>query len=47
MCATAQNLLRWKVTLGTLKFRAKAIVRRVSVRADKGQSIASMVFWIR
>jgi hypothetical protein len=36
MYATAQNLLRWKVKLVTLKFCAKAIVRRVSMRADQG-----------
>ena len=35
MYATARNPLRWRAILGTVKFRAKAIVQNASVRTDK------------
>jgi hypothetical protein len=38
MYATAQCLLRRRPILETVKFRAKAIVRNVSVRADTGSA---------
>ncbi len=36
MYATAQNRLRQRAIITTVKLRAKAIVRNVSVRTDKG-----------
>lgn len=36
MYASAQNLLRRRAMLKTVKLRAKAIVQNVSVRTDKG-----------
>lgn len=35
MCASALNLLRRRVILGAVKFRAKANAQNVSARTDK------------